>query len=72
LSWSTVSSREKPMTLMRRYLPWMGLLLAGGAIGIELPGLLGLLVLASTGKQQSRCRADQRADQMRLRYDGRA
>jgi len=43
----------------------------GGAIGIELLGLL-VLLLAAGGKQQTRCRADQRTDQMRLWYDGRA
>jgi choice-of-anchor B domain-containing protein len=44
----------------------------GGAIGIELPGLLGLLLLAAGGKPKTRRRAKERPDQMRLRHDGRA
>ena len=43
----------------------------GGALGIELLGLLGLLLLAAGREPEARCRADQRTDQMRLRYDGR-
>lgn len=44
----------------------------GGAIGTELLGLIGLLLLAARSQQQARRRAHQRADQMRLRYHGRA
>ncbi len=44
----------------------------GGAIGIELLGLLGLLLLAVGREPKARCRAKERADQMRLRHDGRA
>ena len=44
----------------------------GGAIGIELLGLLGLLLLAAGGEPKTRRRAHQRPDQMRLWNDGRA
>jgi len=44
----------------------------GGAIGIELLGLLGLLLLAVGGEPKTRRRAHQRTDQMRLGHDGRA
>ena len=44
----------------------------GGAIGIELLGLLGLLLLAAGGEPKTRRRTHQRTDQVRLRYDGRA
>lgn len=44
----------------------------GGAVGIELLGLLGLLLLAAGGEPKTRRRTHQRADQVRLRYDGRA
>jgi hypothetical protein len=44
----------------------------GGAIGTDLLWLFGLLLFAAGGHQQSCRRANDRADQMRLRYDGRA
>lgn len=44
----------------------------GGAIGIELLGLIGLLLLAVRREPEAGCRAEQRADQVRLRYHGRA
>lgn len=44
----------------------------GGATGTDLLWLFGLLLFATGGQQQSRRRAHERADQMRLRHDGRA
>lgn len=44
----------------------------GGAIGIELLGLLGLLLLAIGREPETRGRAEQRANQVRLRHHGRA
>ncbi len=44
----------------------------GGAMGIELLGLLGLLLLAVGREPEARRRAEERADQVRLRYHGRA
>ena len=44
----------------------------GGAIGIELLGLLCLLLFAAGGEQETRRRADNRAYQMRLWHDRRA
>ncbi len=43
----------------------------GGAIGIELLGLLGLLLLAVGREPEARGRAEERADQVRLWYHGR-
>ncbi len=44
----------------------------GGAMGIELLGLLGLLLLAVGREPEARRRAEERANQVRLRYHGRA
>ena len=44
----------------------------GGAIGTELLGLLGLLLLAAGREPKSRRRANECANQVRLRYHGRA
>jgi choice-of-anchor B domain-containing protein len=44
----------------------------GGAIGIELLGLLGLLLFSAGGEPKTRGRAKKRADQVSLRHDGRA
>jgi hypothetical protein len=41
----------------------------GGAIGIELLGLISLLLLWAGGKPKARRRTDQCTDQVRLRYD---